>query len=242
MRWHYAGRNSQHHAALLHRPLRHRRRLRGRHLRHHAPDLHHGGVTNNPIAFSNATDVVAPPAGARPGLQPHLRQPLTGQPQLGQCHGGRRARLPRHLLCVTTTDFLLGVSSTRVLLTITSPPPSKCITRSWRLTARDPPPQCRQRYVCRCGRAHNVQHLPARRDAQRVCGDGNPAYQQTLNGPGGTFVDNDGNLYIADSGNSRIQFVPKKNRTSFRPIHDSELCLYDCIFRYSPSHWCHGRQ
>jgi uncharacterized protein (TIGR03437 family) len=39
-------------------------------------------------------------------------------------------------------------------------------------------------------------------------GDGGPAIASELNFPGGIAVDNNGNLYIADTGNSRIRFVP----------------------------------
>ncbi|MBK8576263.1 MAG: VCBS repeat-containing protein [Elusimicrobia bacterium] len=172
---------------------------------------------NNPLAFTNATEVVAPPSGAPAGLTATvegnlLRVNLSWSGASGAdsytiyraTHAG-----------VTTTDFLLGVSNTTSFSDDYIPPAQQMhykvlatnragstASGSANATSVDVP-------------ALTTSNIYLRAGSPSGFGDGNFAFQQTLNAPSGTSLDNEGNLYIADTTNNVIRFVPKKDGTYF---------------------------
>jgi DNA-binding beta-propeller fold protein YncE len=172
---------------------------------------------NNPIAFSNATDVVAPPSGAPSGLSATASGNLL-QVNLtwGAATGADSYTVFRATHSgVTTTDFLLGMTNTTSFADDYIPPAQQMYYKvlatnragstasgSANATSVDIP-------------ALTTSNIYLRAGTPSAFGDGYAAVQQTLNSPYGVEVDFAGNLYIGDTTNNRVRFVPKISGTYF---------------------------
>ncbi|MBL8023262.1 MAG: hypothetical protein JNK54_03120, partial [Elusimicrobia bacterium] len=174
---------------------------------------------NNPIAFSNATDVVAPPSGTPSGLTATPSSNLlkvslnwsgaTGADSYSIFHATHSG--------VTTSDYFLGTTTATSLsddLMIPNQLRNYIVVGNNRAGSSSPSAVASATTVDVPALTRNYIYLRAGLPAY-VPGDGIVATNGNLNSPVSCFVDHEGNLYIADESNKRIRFVPKKSGTFF---------------------------
>ncbi|MBL8023261.1 MAG: hypothetical protein JNK54_03115 [Elusimicrobia bacterium] len=174
-------------------------------------------TANNPIAFTNATDVVAPPSGSPSSLNATASSNLLRVTlSWGAATGSDSYTIFRATHSgVTTTDYIVGMTSgtshiddyippaqqmyykvlatNRAGSTLSSPANATSVNTSGLTTSNI--------YV-RGGRPSNL-------------GNGNMAYTETLSYPNTTSIDFSGNVYIADRNRTAIRLIPKKGGTYF---------------------------
>jgi predicted nucleotidyltransferase len=174
-------------------------------------------TSNNPIAFSNNTDVVAPPSGNPSGLTATAASNLL---QVNLSWSGATGVDSYSIFrathsSVSTSDFLLGVTDSTSFADDSIPPAQELYYRvlatnragstasgSANATTVDIPALTTSNIYLRAGMPGGF-------------GNGNMTYRETLNNPASTFVDQGGNVYIADSDSHRISFVPKTDGINF---------------------------
>jgi hypothetical protein len=171
---------------------------------------------NNPIAFSNATDVVAPPSGTPSGLTATAASNLL-QVNLSWsgATGADSYTIYRATYSgVTTTDFILGMTNATSFADDTIPPNHLMYYKVVGLnragatslsnvasdTSVDVP-------------ALTTSNIYLRAGVPSGYGNGGVAYWDSLS-PLGTMIDRAGNLYATDTV-SRIKFTPKVDGTYF---------------------------
>ncbi|MBK8871068.1 MAG: hypothetical protein IPN19_08455 [Elusimicrobia bacterium] len=174
-------------------------------------------TTNNPIAFTNGTEIVAPPSGSPSGLTATaesnlLRVNLSWSGASGAdsysiyraTHSG-----------VTTTDFLLGISGS-TSFTDDSIPPNQ--TMYYAVTGHN---RAGGTNISGAANANSVDldalsnnNIYLRAGTPFGTGEGTMAYESPCD-PYSIHVDYAGNVYIADPANPRIRFVPKISGSYF---------------------------
>jgi hypothetical protein len=174
-------------------------------------------TTNNPIAFTNGTEIVAPPSGNPSGLTATaennlLRVNLSWSGATGAdsysiyraTHSG-----------VTTTDFLLGISG-NTSFTDDSIPPNQ--TMYYAVTGHN---RAGGSNISGAANANSVDldgltknNIYLRAGLPFGTGEGTMAYESPCEA-NTIHVDSAGNIYIADTTNNRIRFVPKISGTYF---------------------------
>jgi DNA-binding beta-propeller fold protein YncE len=175
-------------------------------------------TTNNPVTFTNATDIVAPPSGSPSGLTATAASNLL-QVNLswGSVAGADSYSIYRATYSgVTTTDFLLGITNTTSFADDYIPPAQQMyykVIGTNRAGASSPSGAANATSVD--VPALTTSNIYLRAGIPGNFGDGNPAYRETINSPYSTFIDPAGNIYLADYGNQRIRFIPKTNGTYF---------------------------
>jgi hypothetical protein len=176
-------------------------------------------TVNNPIAFSNATDVVAPPSGAPSGLG------ATAASNLLQINlsWGAAAGADSYVIYRASHS---GVSTTDFLLTVT---PNTSFSDDW-----VPPNQLMYYSVLGVNRAgasslsgvasDTSVDVPALTTSNTYLRAGSPSgfdfgsvsfKSGLLSSPRGVFIDKEGNIYISNTNVHYVNFVPKMNGTYF---------------------------
>jgi hypothetical protein len=176
------------------------------------------GVTvNNPVAFTNATDVVAPPSGAPSGLSATasgslLRVSLSWAAGTGvDSYSIYRATYSG----VTTTDYFLGVTAGTSFNDDGIPPAQQMyytVVGTNRAGASSASSAANATSVDVAALTTSNIYLRAGIPGGYV--SGNYAYGEVFGQPHATTVDSAGNLYIADLTH-RIRFVPRASGTYF---------------------------
>lgn len=176
-------------------------------------------TVNNPIAFSNATDVVAPPSGAPSGLSATASGNLL---QVNLSWSGATGADSYVVYRATHS----GVSTTDYLLSVT---PNTSFADDW-----VPPNQLMYYKVLGVNRAGasslsavasdtsvdvsalTTSNTYLRAGSPRGFNFGSVSFQSgRIANPEGVFVDRVGNVYVANSNRFSINFIPKKNGTYF---------------------------
>jgi hypothetical protein len=175
-------------------------------------------VITNPLPFSNATDVVAPPSGSPSGLSATAASNLL-QVNLswGSATGSDTYSIYRATHSgVTTTDFLLGITNTTSFADDYIPPAQQMYytvvgtnragssgsSGAANATSADVAALTTSNIYLRAGSPGNF-------------GNGGMAYNETLNGPYRVFIDHAGNIYVTEYDGHRVRFVPKTSGTYF---------------------------
>jgi DNA-binding beta-propeller fold protein YncE len=173
-------------------------------------------TTNNPLAFTNATDVVAPPSGSPAGLTATAASNLL-QVNLswGAVSGADSYSIFRATYSgVTTADYLLSLTNATTLPDDYIPPTQQMyykVIATNRAGASSLSNEANATSVDVSALTPNNIYLRA--GAPGGYNTGQPAFQQFLSLPGGVFVDMAGNVYISNS--LRIYFIPKISGTHF---------------------------
>jgi hypothetical protein len=175
-------------------------------------------TVNNPVAFTNATDVVAPPSGAPSGLSATasgslLRVSLSWAAGTGvDSYSIYRATYSG----VTTTDYFLGVTAGTSFNDDSIPPAQQMyytVVGTNRAGASSASSAANATSVDVAALTTSNIYLRAGIPGGYV--SGNYAYGEAFAQPYATTVDSAGNLYIADTSTHRIRFVPKASGTYF---------------------------
>ncbi|MBK8871069.1 MAG: hypothetical protein IPN19_08460 [Elusimicrobia bacterium] len=174
-------------------------------------------TTNNPLAFTNATEVVAPPSGSPAGLTATAAGNLL-QVSLswGSATGADSYSIFRATYSgVTTSDFFLGVTNGTSFNDDYIPPAQQMyykVVGTNRAGASGASSAANATSVDVT--ALTTSNIYLRAGLPGGIGAENMPQQQLL-GPWDTFVDNAGNIYVADASQNRVRFVPKASGTYF---------------------------